>query len=544
MNLKGLDPSKIDTSAQLLDINRADCEDSLYVFLKNAWHVFDPAPWVDGWCVEAIAEHLQAVVDGEIRRLIINIPPRCSKSALCSVAFPAWVWAQQHNSHTSGPGTSFLYASFKDSLALRDSRACRKIIESPWYKDRWGDRFELEYDQNTKSRFNNSKGGFRLVTSIEAKGATGDGASILIIDDGNSAKEVESDAVVESTNDWLDGTLGSRFNNQKLGAIIEIQQRLGEKDITGHLLEKDKGRGSWATVVLPMRMEMWRKSYKSPIGWIDPRTHEGQLLWPERFGEEEVKGLEDWMGPWRASGQLQQTPQPKGGGIVKAEWWLKWEHEKWPSMDFVLAVLDTAYTAETYNDPSGMMIWGIYSDERPPGPTRMIDEKGKAHSLSETYAEFAPKVMLIWAWDEHLELHDLVKKVAETCVKFKVDHLVVENKASGISVAQEIRRLYSREKFGVELFDPKSQDKMARLYSVQHLFAEGIVYAPERPWAERAIAQVGTFPHGRHDEYVDLTSMGLRKLRDMGLLIRQPEREAQVEESMQYTSRQEPLYSV
>jgi predicted phage terminase large subunit-like protein len=151
----------------------------------------------------------------------------------------------------------------------------------------------------------------------------------------------------------------------------------------------------------------------------------------------------------------------------------------------------------------------------------------------------------MWGWDERLKLHELVKKVAQTCVKMKVDLLLIENKASGISVADEIRRLYSREKFGVQLFDPKSQDKLARLVSVQHLFAEGIIYGPDRPWMERIISQVGQFPKGKHDEYVDLTSMGLRKLRDIGLLVRQPERDADLESQKIYPRGQdEPLYPV
>jgi predicted phage terminase large subunit-like protein len=176
----------------------------------------------------------------------------------------------------------------------------------------------------------------------------------------------------------------------------------------------------------------------------------------------------------------------------------------------------------------------IYSEDRPYGPTRIVDASGNSIRPDNTYSEFAPKVLLAYAWDDRLELHDLVNKVAKTCIQFKVDTLVIENKASGISVAQEIRRLYSRERFGVELFDPKSQDKAARLYSVQHLFAEGIISAPETVWADRVIKQVGQFPKGRHDEYVDLTSMGLRKLRDMGLLVRQAEREADLESQKIY----------
>ena len=539
MAIDQYDLSAIDLEAQLQDINRADYEGSLYLFLKAAWPYMDPAPWKDGWHIDAICEHLQAVVDGDIKRLVINMPPRHCKSLLLSVAFPAWVWAQPVKAATSGPGVPFLYASYNDKLSLRDSVKCRRLIESPWYQKLWGDKFQLTYDQNTKSRFSNNQGGDRLITSIDA-GVTGEGGNIICIDDPLAANDIASEAKIQNAIDWWTTAMPTRLNDPETGAFILIMQRLAQNDLTGYILDHEEG---WTHLCLPGRYEKDR-AITTSIGWRDPRTEEGQLLWPERFSKESMDRLEKSMGPWTFNGQIQQRPEPKGGGIIKSDWWRLWDREQYPVMDYVLAVLDTAYTTDEMNDPSGMIIWGVYSDAHPAAPTRIMDEKGNPIRIGDTYSEFAPKVMLTYAWDEHLELHELVTKVADTCVKFKVDLLVIENKASGISVAQEIRRLYSREKFGVELFDPKSQDKTARLYSVQHLFAEGIIYAPERPWVRRVIDQVAMHPRGAHDEYVDLTSMGLRKLRDMGLLIRAPEREAEIEAEKQYVGRQEPLYAV
>jgi predicted phage terminase large subunit-like protein len=506
--------------------------------------VFDSAPWVDGWAIDAICEHLQAVVDGEIRRLIINIPPRCLKSGLCSVALPGWTWAQQTHSHTSGPGVSFLYASFREDLSRRDSVNSRRVIESKWYQDRWGNRFSLADDQNTKSRYNNDKGGYRLITSVESKGATGDGANIIVLDDINSAKEVESEAVIASTLEWFDGTLGTRLNNQKLGAVIEIQQRLGENDLTGHILSKS--HGEWTHLCLPMEYEPERiYSTSTSIGWKDPRTTPGELLWPERFGPDEVAGLKTWLGDWRAAGQLQQRPEPRGGGVIKRDWWQLWEADLYPPMDFILGTLDTAYTLEQMNDPSGMIVWGIFSGTASAQERRIIDKDGRIISLDRTYSEEAPKVMLAHAWTDRYEFHELIRKTAKTCIDMKVDLLLIENKAAGISVAQELRRLYSNEKFSVQLFDPKSQDKFARLVSVQHLFQEGLIYAPERAWADAVMTQVGQFPRGKHDEYVDLTSMGLRYLRDRGLISRAVERRAEMESFKIYPRNQnQPLYPV
>jgi predicted phage terminase large subunit-like protein len=536
------DLSNIDREAQLLDIDRINCEESLHAFLRSAWRYMDPAPFTDGWHLHAICEHLQAVADGDIRRLIINLPPRHCKSLLLSVAFPAWVWAQPESTPTAGSGVPLLYASYADKLSLRDSVKSRRLIESVWFQKRWGNRFQLLGDTNTKSRFGNDKGGERLITSISA-GVTGEGGNIICIDDPNAANDISSEATMASTIEWWTTAMPTRANDPETCAWIIIQQRLAEDDLTGHILEHEAD--GWTHLCLPGRYEPER-SFHTSIGWKDPRTEPGELLWPQRFSDQSLKRLEVTMGPYIFAGQIQQRPEPKGGGIIKSAWWLKWDREEYPKhIDFVLGVLDTAYTIKEINDPSGMMVWMIYSEDRPYGATRIVDPSGNSLHMDSTYSEYAPKVLLGYAWDQRLELHDLVTKAADTCIRYKVDLLVIENKASGISVAQEIRRLYTRERFGVELFDPKSQDKAARLYSVQHLFAEGIIYAPDRPWADKVIKQVGQFPAGAHDEYVDLTSMGLRKLRDMGLLVRQPERAAENEERKVYPGRQgEPLYPV
>jgi predicted phage terminase large subunit-like protein len=538
-----IDLSGIDPKLQLADLDRADAEETLYVFYKEAWRYIDPAPWVDSWAIEAIAEHLQAVCDGEIRRLLINISPRCSKSNLVSVAFPAWVWAQTNIGPISGPGVPFLHASYANQLSLRDSVKCRRLIESPWYQARWGNKFQLTSDQNTKSRFTNDKGGERLITSVDGTN-TGEGGMCIIIDDGNAAGDMASEATIQTTLDWWTQTMPTRLNNQETGAYINIQQRLAENDLTGHILETEGD--DWVHLMIPMRYEPER-SYFTKIGWKDPRTEPGQLMWPERFSEEAVTRLERRLGPFQSAGQLQQRPEPKGGGIIKSDWWLLWDRDSYPPMDFIIATLDTAYTTKQQNDPSAIIIWGIFSGDTKAQANRIIDSEGRPIYMDRTYNEGAPKVMMMSSWTARLELHELVAKVAESCTKPKgipVDILLIEGKASGLSVAQEIRRLYANEKFSVQLFDPKSQDKMARLYSVQHLFAEGLVYAPDRKWAQAVITQCGQFPAGKHDDLVDCVSMGLRTLRDMGVLTRAPERLAELEELKRYRGHQEPLYPV
>jgi predicted phage terminase large subunit-like protein len=543
MKILQLDGKTISIEEQLQDLDRAEFEDSLYAFLMNGWKYIDPAPFAHGWPIEAVAEHLQAVVDGEIKRLIINIPPRCAKSSLTSVAFPAFTWAQRRKSDTSGPGVQFLHASYSQILTLRDSTKCRRLIESPWYQGLWGDRFHLMPDQNTKSRFDNDKGGSRLSTSVGSS-LTGEGGNIIVVDDPNAAQEAHSEATIATTIEWWDGALSTRLNNAKTGAFVVIQQRLGEEDLTGHILSKEVGE--WTHLCLPMRFEPER-SFVTSIGWEDPRTEPGELLWPERFGEREVANLERQMGPWTAAGQLQQRPEPKGGGVIKREWWQLWEREKFPPLDYVMASLDTAYTTKTENDYSAMTVWGVFSGGNQGAiANRVIGRDSETISMiKRTYTEEHPKVMMMFAWQERLELHELVLKVSQTMKDYKVDKILIENKAAGISTAQEIRRLYGHEDFAVQLVDPKSQDKLSRLYSVQHLFAEGLIFAPDRTWADQVITQVSTFPKGKHDDLVDTVSMALRHLREIGLLVRGDEFTAELEGKMHHAGSPPPsLYGI
>ena len=535
---------KSDPIAQLKEIDRTLYENNFYKFFRAAWPYIDPAEFVDGYALQAIAEHLEAVCSGEIKRLIVNIPPRMSKSSLCSVAFPAWIWSQSERSATSGPGVQFVIASYGRSLALRFSTKTRRLIKGEqWYKWLWGDRYQLARDEDSKTRFDNTEGGSCFYTSIGAT-LTGEGGNIILTDDPNSAPEAFSEATIESTNEWWDGTASTRLNDPNLGAFVVVQQRLSEDDMTGHILEKSIG--DWTHLVLPMRYEPDR-SFTTVIGWQDWRTEPGELLWPERFDDEAVDALERTLGPFASAGQLQQRPEPKGGGVIKREWWRLWERPTYPPMDFILASLDTAYTIKQENDFSAMTVWGVFSGSQVAiAPTMFQNAQGKMARLERIFNEDKPgQLMLMDCWQERLEFPDLIKKVVETCKKMKVDKLIIENKAAGISLSQELRRLLGGENFSIQLIDPKSLDKLARLYSVQHIFSEGMVWAPDRSWSDMVITQVAQFPKGKHDDIPDTCSQALRHIRDMGLLTRAPERLAELEEQKTFRgSAPPPLYPV
>lgn len=282
--------------------------------MQEAWKFIDPAKFVDNWHIGAIAEHLEAVAFGQCRRLIINIPPRHMKSLLVSVAWPAWIWTLEHESVLAGPGVGFLSTSYAHSLSVRDNVKCRRLIESPWYQTLFGDRFKLTDDQNTKIRYENDKGGYRLATSVGGT-ATGEGGSIVSIDDALSAAEAQSENARDAVNDWWDNTMSTRLNDPKTGAYVCTMQRLHEKDLVGHILEKAPA-GEWTHLCLPARFEA-----DHPHVWArDPRKEKGELLWPERIGENELKALETALGSYGAAGQLQQRPAPREGGLFKRRW--------------------------------------------------------------------------------------------------------------------------------------------------------------------------------------------------------------------------------
>lgn len=543
---------------------RLICEKNLYRFAENAWPVIDPAPFIGGgFAMQAVCEHLQACAEGHIRNLIINIPPRFSKSTLCGVLFPAWVWAQPDNSPTVGNGVQFLHASYSQNLALQDSLKCRRLIESEWYQARWGERVSLRDDQNTKSQFDLISGGRRNTVSVGGS-TTGMGGNYLIADDPNNAREANSEAVLLSTLEWWDMAWSTRLNDPKTGVKIVIQQRLNERDVTGHILTKDVG--NWTHLMLPMRFEPERRVYtvlvpaeandgENDIVWTDPREEEGQLLWPERFGEDEVGELERTLGPYGAAGQLQQRPQPAGGGIIKRTWWMPYSGDMFPPMLINVGSVDLAFTTKKENDFSAMTCWGIWRDGGETTAVSVRDISGRIvrEVKSEKEADI-PKIMLIDGWAERLEFPDLINKIITTARETRLDILLIENKGPGISVAQEIKRLCGMEEFQVRLVDPGDLDKVARLHSVVHLFAEGLVYAPTkigdpdtwRIWADRVITEVESFPKGQHDDLVDTVSQAISYMRKQGMIERGVERSFELAESQKFMGNTGavPLYPV
>lgn len=538
-----LDIPVIDIDQQLFELDRADAEASLAEFIRQAWHVIEPGqPYIHGWHIDFICAHLEAITDGlqfedgsYYNRLLVNVPPGTMKSLTIGVFWPAWEWGPRNM-----PYLRYVCASHSQNLAVRDSTKMRRLIVSDWYQKRWGDRVQLVGDQNQKTKFETTVTGFR--EAIAAGSITGARGDRVIIDDPHSVESAASDQQRNTTLEWFTEAVPSRLNNPKSSAIVTVMQRLHHEDVSGLILERDLG---YDHILLPMLYDP-AATKKTLLGYEDPRTEDGELLFPERFPEDVVDRDRHVMGEYAFAGQMQQTPSPRGGGVIRRDWWQRYSRESYPPFDYVIASLDTAYTTKQENDPSAMTVWGIWSGgDMTAQITRAPSADGTMTQLERTYLPEHPKCMLIYAWQERLEFNDLVERVRETMQDYGAMKLIVENKAAGHSVAQELRRVYGYDEFGVQLVDPKSQDKLARLYSVQHLFEEGLIYAPDRSWADMVITQAEQFPKAKHDDLVDTLSMALRHLRELGLLVRGSEFTAELNDSMLHRGAPpQPLYPV
>lgn len=520
----------VDRDKQLLALDRLDCEESLADFVRHFWHVVEPStPLLWGWAIDAICEHLEAVTYGDITRLLINVPPGSMKSLLCNVFWPAWEWIRF-------PHLRYLSFSYAAHLTERDNRRFRDILISPRYQAMFKDRFILK--KKGEENVSNDKTGFKVATSIGGVG-TGERGNRVLFDDPHSVADAESDVIRKGTVEFFASAMSNRLSDMEKSAIIVIMQRVHEEDVSGYILEKDLG---YEHLCIPAEYEQERHCVTS-IGWEDPRAEPSETFWENRFPARVLDAQRKIMGPFSFAGQYQQRPDPAGGGIILREWWQLWEDKAFPPFDYIMASLDTAYTEKQENDECAMTVWGIFSMDPTAQASRMLSAAGVPMYLNRSYNETAPKVMLMHAWAERLDFHKLVEKVADSCKRYRVDTLLIENKAAGISCAQEIRRLHGHEGWSVVLSDPKSQDKTARLYSVQHLFADGTIYAPDRAWADKVITQCAGFPRAKHDDLVDTVSQALRKLRDQGLLQRPTEVAAEREDAMKFSGRPDgPLY--
>ena len=407
------------------------------------------------------------------------------------------------------PSLRYLLLSHKTDIQIINAGKLRTLLSSEWYQKRWNLQFRS--DQNAKTRFENIHTGF--VAAVATGSVTGQRGDRVILDDAMSFDDANSEAVRATTVEWFLGALPTRVNDPMKSAIVVIEQRLHEEDISGVILDKQLG---YDHIRLPMEYD---ESFPMPptmLGMIDSRTDDGELLFEKRFPPIVRQGHQAAVGTiWSRGTVSQQVPIPKGGGIIQRKWWRGWEEGEYPELDYILASLDTAYGEKQENDFSAMTIWGVFTfDARVAhsAPTRVLSRYGTEQQIERAYNEGVPKVLLMHAWRERLPFHELVQKVLKSCRKNKVDKILIEDKAAGLSVIQELRRISFAEEFGIHAITPKG-DKWMRVNSVSHLWQEGMIWAPAAPgeefkeWAEMVIREVEVFPKGKHDDLVDTVSM-------------------------------------
>jgi predicted phage terminase large subunit-like protein len=317
-----------------------------YFFEHFAWPALLPGvTFVPNWHIDSICEHLQAISEGKIRKLIINMPFRMLKSTLVSQAWQAWEWIDH-------PELQYLTASYARDLAIRDAVATRKIIDSKNYQASWGNRWRLSSDQNVKSRFDNTRGGARTVTSTDSA-ATGFGGHRRIIDDPISPKEANSALAILTSIDFWRGTMATRSNDPENDAAVIVHQRLHEKDLTGYLLAEERG---WEHLVFPMRYEP-ENTKTTSLGFHDPRTKEGELLFPVRVGEMATRDLEKSLGQYHTNAQLQQRPEPRGGIILQRKHYRFWKALP-ADLDEVVISVDCTFKDLQTSDYVAIHAWG------------------------------------------------------------------------------------------------------------------------------------------------------------------------------------------
>lgn len=453
-------------------------EGSFHEFVSFAWPAIEAVPFVDGWHVKAVCDHLEKAYSFDINSLIINVPPGTMKSTIMSM-FNAWCWTKE-------PHLRFLCVSGTKRLAVKDADRCKQIIESEQYQRLWGDTVQFRRDSKSKLNFQTTAHGHRLSYSMGAS-VRGEGGNFVIIDDGNTDQEYISDLMREAKNEYVDSSLYLRLRDPKKSCLINVQQRIHQFDITGHMLAKDKGV---VHLRLPMEYETddpcQTVTLKDGKVWKDPRTEPNQLLWPERIDNKALTKMKLNLGTaYNIAGQLQQRPSPKHGGIIKRDWFKAWKYESSPHCEFVLQSWDTALVSHKDSCYSACSTWGVFRNE----------EKG-----SEGYGY--NNIILLNTWRGKLEYPDLKEMIKRSALNYlttgidkpfrpgpQPDIVVIEKAASGFSLIQDLLRS------GIHVigFDPKRHgfktstgtsgdaSKVGRAKIASSLIQQGFVWLPYRP---------------------------------------------------------------
>lgn len=447
---------------------RVKASDGFMVFVREMWPNF-----IHGRHHEKMAKAFERVARGECKRLIINMPPRHTKSEFASYLLPAWFFGKY-------PGKKVIQTSHTAELAVGFGRKVRNLVDSPNYK-RIFPALDLQSDSKAAGRWNTNFGGEYFAIGIGGA-VTGKGADILIIDDPHSEQEAAmaqtNPEIYDKTYEWY--TSGPRQRLQPGGSIVVVMTRWSKRDLTGQVVKAAAQRSGeeWEVIEFPAILPS------------------GNPLWPEFWELKELQALKEELPNAKWQAQYMQSPTSDVSAIVKREWWKKWDSERPPSCEFIIQSWDTAFLKTERADYSACTTWGVFYQDDDQGINRA-------------------NIILLNAFKKRMEFPELKQRAFEEFNEWEVDSLIVEAKAAGSPLIFELRAMG----IPVQEYTPsKGNDKIARLNAVADMFASGHVWVPNTHWAEELIEEVASFPSGEHDDLVDSMSQALLRYRRGGFI--------------------------
>ena len=446
---------------------RESCQNSFLPFVRSQW-----ASFIHGRHHEIMAEAFERVASGELKRLIINMPPRHTKSEFASYLFPAWFLGRY-------PNKKIIQTAHTAELSVGFGRKVRNLIQSEDYQKIFKG-VALSADSKAAGRWNTNKGGEYFAIGVGGA-VTGKGADVLVIDDPHSEQDATIGAynpdVYDKVYEWY--TSGPRQRLQPGGAIIIVMTRWSKRDLTGQIIKNStqkEGSSEWEVIELPAIMPS------------------GNALWEEFWKKEELLSLKAELPISKWSAQYQQDPTSEEGALIKREWWQEWDKPHLPPCEAIIQSWDTAFLKTQRADYSACTTWGIFHHPNADGQT-------------------VPNLILIDAYKEKLEFPDLKRAAYDKYHEFEPDQMIIEAKAAGSPLIFELRSMG----IPVTEFTPsRGQDKIARVNAVTDLFASGVIWHPPTRWAEEVIEECASFPVGDNDDLVDSTTQALLRFRQGG----------------------------
>lgn len=456
--------------AQLIKLEKLKerelCQTKFIKFVEKVWPSF-----ISGRHHKRMAEAFERVADGRCKRLIINMPPRHTKSEFASYLLPAWFLGRF-------PGKKVIQTSHTAELAVGFGRKVRNLVDTETYHEIFPD-LALSADSKAAGRWNTSRGGDYFAIGVGGA-VTGKGADILIIDDPHSEQEAAMAAVnpdvYDKVYEWY--TSGPRQRLQPGGAIVIVMTRWAQRDLTGQVMKAAAQRGGeeWEVIEFPAILPS------------------GNPLWPEFWSLDELAALKEELPNAKWQAQYQQNPVGNESAIVKRDWWQWWEEDDPPQCEFILQSWDTAFEKTQRADYSAGTTWGVF----------MNPKDGNR-----------PNIILLNTYKKRVEFPDLKRDVMREYEQYEPDTVIIEKKASGAPLIYELRAMG----IPVQEYTPsKGQDKIARLNSVSDIIASGKVWVPKTRWAEELVDEIAAFPSGEHDDLVDATTLALMRFRAGGFL--------------------------